>query len=505
MARRTAPTYSGGMTVPHRRPAQALPAPQDDVPLRTRRWCTVAMIPAAMFMCLAQISFAAQPYLDDDSSPMMVWLMLGTLLSFVFPFALLARDRRPETVFWVCCAIVLVLPYDPLLMLMALTSLLARRSSTARCARAVAAATAVGVWAQLRDAMNPPDASLWHEIFARPRDRKRGEPLVTMAGETTIMVTAVVVALIAVLLAVLIGLHIRSRARLHEAHARTQAAQHHADSLQSDLTNQQLADAIAAEMHDTLAHSLSLIALNASALQAQAARLAADAHADADTGSGDADTLRMRADAIARKAEDIRRQSAGALDEAHATIDMLRHPGRAWEQLAPDKDTALTREALDTLIGEARQAGMALNTWIDIQQLSDLGDHAGKVAYRAIQEGLTNARRHAAGMPVSLEVTARPELGVHVHVSNPTAPAPHGAPAGMSGRAGAPAGVAVPAPAPMTAGARSPATPPRTGEGLAGLAARAHSAHGSCRYGLDPTGVFHVDVTLPWSDGATVQ
>lgn len=114
---------------------------------------------------------------------------------------------------------------------------------------------------------------------------------------------------------------------------------------------------------------------------------------------------------MADKAEDIRRQSAGALDEAHSIIDMLRNPHQAWEQLAPSDDTSLTRESLDALIADTRNSGTSLNTWIDIQQLSVMDESIGKVAYRAIQEGLTNARRHAPGAPVSLEVSATPQAG----------------------------------------------------------------------------------------------
>ena len=124
------------------------------------------------------------------------------------------------------------------------------------------------------------------------------------------------------------------------------AATTHAATLQTDLTNQQLADAIAAEAHDTLAHSLSLMALNASALKAEAAKL------------GDS----PEAQSLADKAEDIRRQSAGALDEAHSIIDMLRNPHQAWEQLAPSDDTSLTRESLDALIADTRNSGTSLNT-----------------------------------------------------------------------------------------------------------------------------------------------
>ena len=111
----------------------------------------------------------------------------------------------------------------------------------------------------------------------------------------------------------------------------------------------------------------------------------------------------------ARKAEDIRRQAAGALDEAHQIIDMLRHPQTAWEQMAPSDEMALTREAMNRLVDDARNAGLPLNTWIDIRQLATLDDTVAKVAYRAVQEGLTNARRHASDAPVSLEVNANPE------------------------------------------------------------------------------------------------
>ena len=257
--------------------------------------------------------------------------------------------------------------------------------------------------------------------------------------------------LVFVTIATLIGLHIRSRARLRTANAVASAATTHAATLQTDLTNQQLADAIAAEAHDTLAHSLSLMALNASALKAEAAKL------------GDS----PEAQSLADKAEDIRRQSAGALDEAHSIIDMLRNPHQAWEQLAPSDDTSLTRESLDALIADTRNSGTSLNTWIDIQQLSVMDESIGKVAYRAIQEGLTNARRHAPGAPVSLEVSATPQAGVHIHISNPIA-------------------------------TDATETQRAHGAGLPGLAARVHSVNGQCRYGMDDRHLFHVDVQLPW-------
>lgn len=473
--------YSTTMTFPAIRSLLVPTDDDDEVPVRTRRWLSVPMIACAIFACLMQVSLTARPQLDSPHGAIYVWYVFATFLAFAFPFILLMRSTRPESVFWISLAIVIVFPYDPLLMLMALTALVARRSSTARTIRAIAAAMPVAAWAQIRDALQPGNASFWHMLFAKPKTGVDGEPIVLLAEEPTIIATAAVVAIISVVVAALLGLHIRSRARLRQADAQTQAAQHHVQHLQSDLNSQKLVDAIAAEAHDTLAHSLSLIALNASALQAEANRLAS--HADSST----ADSLAS----IVSTADELRRQSAGALDEAHAIIDMLRHPQQAWEQLAPSDDTSLTRNSLEALITDTRQTGVSVNTWIDIRQLDELDEATGKIAYRSIQEGLTNALRHAPGMPVSLEIKANPSDGIHIHVSNPVAAPPSTAPAAH-----------LPAPS-QSAASTSSEHSRRVGVGLSALTARVQAVGGTCRYGFDNRRIFHLDVTLPWHGDAT--
>lgn len=188
--------------------------------------------------------------------------------------------------------------------------------------------------------------------------------MVMLVDERTIIASAVVVALIAVAIATLAGLHIRSRALARVAEAKAQSANEQVSRLRTTLDNQQLADAIAAEAHDTLAHSLSLLALNASALQAESRKLKAEAEQ-----LGNANVAGM-AGKIAGTTEDIRRQASGALDEAHSVIDMLRHPEDARLQLAAnDAEASLTRDSLLQLIGDARAANMRIDTWIDVQQL----------------------------------------------------------------------------------------------------------------------------------------
>ncbi|WP_240541242.1 helix-turn-helix transcriptional regulator [Bifidobacterium santillanense] len=100
--------------------------PNDEVTVRTRRWCSFVMIPVAALACLAQCSYAAMQYTAHPAGAMYAWMIAATLLALVLPFVLVLRDRHPEAVFWVSCAIVLVFPYDSMLALMAMTSPRAR-------------------------------------------------------------------------------------------------------------------------------------------------------------------------------------------------------------------------------------------------------------------------------------------------------------------------------------------------------------------------------------------
>ena len=390
-----------------------------EVPVRTRIWCTVPMVVCASFACLAQVSFASQQY-AQDSAPYL-WMIACVLVAIPSGLILLARNSYPQAVFWTACLLVVALPYDSLIALMALTSLLARRQGTKVTLRSVLAAATTTIWSQVRDALHPAEASIWHAIFSKPYTGVRyGNTMVMLVDERTIIASAVVVALIAVAIATLAGLHIRSRALARVAEAKAQSANEQVSRLRTTLDNQQLADAIAAEAHDTLAHSLSLLALNASALQAESRKLKAEAEQ-----LGNANVAGM-AGKIAGTTEDIRRQASGALDEAHSVIDMLRHPEDARLQLAAndaeasltrdsllqlaanDAEASLTRDSLLQLIGDARAANMRIDTWIDVQQLGQLDESIGVIAYHVVQEGLTNVRRHAPGAPVSLQVDANP-------------------------------------------------------------------------------------------------
>ena len=96
-----------------------------------------------------------------------------------------------------------------------------------------------------------------------------------------------------------------------------------------------------------------------------------------------------------------------------------------------------------------------------------LDQHADLAAYRIVQEALTNAVKHAPGMPVEISL-AWSDPGVRIRVVSLAQPA----------------------------GARR-STPPGTGHGLIGMRERALAAGGQLRAGRLPDGRFEVVATLP--------
>ena len=162
---------------------------------------------------------------------------------------------------------------------------------------------------------------------------------------------------------------------------------------------------IATEMHDSLGHDLSLIALRAAALE-----VAADLSAERRAAAG-----QIRADA------------AAATDRLRDTIGLLRDPGQPATLEPVD-------ERVDDLVARARGSGMA----VTLRCTGDPAAVPGQVArtvHRVVQESLTNAVRHAPGAAVEVTVTHLPDdTTVTVVNTNPVG-TPHGA-GGGTGLAG---------------------------------------------------------------------
>jgi signal transduction histidine kinase len=194
---------------------------------------------------------------------------------------------------------------------------------------------------------------------------------------------------------------------------------------------------IAGEMHDVLAHRVTLLAVHAGALE-------------------------FRPDAppedVAHAAGVIRRSAQTALHELREVIGVLRDDRADGEPEPPQP----TLDSIPALIEESRAAGMHVRSTIDVAGGEAL---VGRTAYRVVQEGLTNARKHAPASAVDVSVTA-PGGSLVVEVrSRPSAAAR--------------------------------AALPGAGTGLIGLAERVSLAGGELQHGRDERGDFRLRATLP--------
>ena len=224
---------------------------------------------------------------------------------------------------------------------------------------------------------------------------------------------------------------------------------------------------IAREMHDVLAHRISLVSLHAGALE-----LRPDAPAEE----------------IARAAGVIRDCAHQALEDLAEVIGVLRADPAAdeWADDAPERPQP-TLVDLPELVDESRLAGTRVRLDYAVTDPTAVPAVVGRSAYRIVQEGLTNARKHAHGEEVAVSVHGRGGEGLTVEVRNPL---PSAATSTVSD-ADAADGAGAAGAAPVTA-------VPGAGSGIIGLAERASLAGGRLEHGRTPAGDFELRAWLPW-------
>lgn len=231
------------------------------------------------------------------------------------------------------------------------------------------------------------------------------------------------------------GQFVQAYRRLTEslrAHAARLQAEQHLRVDQARLTERAR---IAREMHDVLAHRMSLISLHAGALEVRA---------DA------------RPDEIAIAAGAIRSSAHEALEELRAVVGVAGRPEPPQPGLAD----------VPELVASAREAGMRVE-FADEVAGDDPPTMVGRTAYRIAQEALTNARRHGSDASAAIRLAGRPGEGLRVVVVNPSAP--------TGGRAAGRLG----------------------GMGLVGIGERVALAGGRVSHGAEG-GEYRLEAWLPW-------
>jgi signal transduction histidine kinase len=211
-------------------------------------------------------------------------------------------------------------------------------------------------------------------------------------------------------------------------------------------------EAIAREMHDVLAHRISLLSVHAGALVYRSRQHDAGSGPDLSTSE------------VAESARIIRDNAHQALEELHDVLRVLRADDDG--DAAPQPRMADLRR----LVEEARTAGQPVDfqDGLDGPAADALRPQLQRTAYRVVQEGLTNARKHAPGTRVAVRLTGAPGSALTVEVANPV-PDQESAP-----------------------------RVPGAGAGLVGLAERVELDGGALDYGrLD--GAFTLRARLPWT------
>jgi len=151
---------------------------------------------------------------------------------------------------------------------------------------------------------------------------------------------------------------------------------------------------IAREMHDVLAHRLSLLATYAGALEYRPD---------------------MPREKVAEAAGVLRSTVHQALNELRDVISLLRE-----DEADPERPVPALGE-VPALIAESRTAGATVELRDELAEPDTIPAMAGRTAYRVLQEALTNARKHAPGEPVTVALGGRRGERLHIVVSNPLA------------------------------------------------------------------------------------
>nr|WP_079408231.1 histidine kinase [Streptomyces sp. 3211] len=165
---------------------------------------------------------------------------------------------------------------------------------------------------------------------------------------------------------------------------------------------------IASDMHDSLGHELSLIALRAGALELSPTL----------TGQDRADLAVLRA------------AVSDAVGHLRDTIGVLREDTEGEEPTAP------AVEPVEELVARTRESGVTVHLRREgpARALPPLVDRG---AYRVVQESLTNAIKHAPGSTVHVGIVRQADR-TEIRVTNsapPGGPPPAGPPPPAAGRA----------------------------------------------------------------------
>ena len=230
-----------------------------------------------------------------------------------------------------------------------------------------------------------------------------------------------------------LGLLVRTRRELSTRIAEVEQAREHERERTAQQVLARERAQLAREMHDVVSHQVSLIAVQAGALQM--------ANPDPDTR---------------RAARTIRELSVTTLDELRQMVSVLRADGGRSTELFP-------QPGLRDL--EHLTAASGIPTTMSIDPRLQAAPPLQRAVYRTVQEALTNVRKHAPGATATVSI-GRDADQIVASVLN-------------------------------TAASHQVTPLPSAQHGLIGLHERAELLGGTLTTGPTPAGGFHLELRLP--------
>jgi signal transduction histidine kinase len=257
----------------------------------------------------------------------------------------------------------------------------------------------------------------------------------------------------------LTGMYIGGRRQLFASLHRQADSAHREQRAEQEQARLSERARIAREMHDVLAHRLSLVALHAGVLESRPD---------------------LTSDQRASTAGIVRDNAHRALDELREVLGVLHDPAEAGSEQRTTPQPTL--ENVPELLRQSNLAGNPAVLSIDGAvegRLDDLSEATARHLYRFIQEGLTNARKHAPGEAVEVSIGGKPGKRVTLRMDNTVT---------QSFRSGLAVSGTLAEPRSVT-----------SGRGLAGLRERARLAGGELTAEAVGPRRFSVNAWLPWS------
>jgi len=234
---------------------------------------------------------------------------------------------------------------------------------------------------------------------------------------------------------VLLGQLLQARRDLSGRLVEIEEAREHERLLHSQAVLARERAQLAREMHDVVSHQVSLIAVQAGALQVAA-----------------------KEPEFREGARTIRALSVDTLDELRHMVTLLRASGGKATELTPQPTLADLHRLVTT---------SGIETELTGELPPDIGTPAQRAVYRTVQEALTNVRKHAPGARATVQLWRAPDgagFGVTVTNTPPTRPS-----------------------LPL----------PGSHQGLVGLRERAELLHGTFRSGPTGDGGYQVRLRIP--------